>query len=344
MLRRTLLVLAIPLFSGAASAWAQGDYYHVHLFTGQPVLGRLGEITKDKVVLQVSLTTKEFPVNEIKYLQLPGEPRDLMEARNSFLDGHYDQALDWLNKIPPPALASDVVRQDVDFYRALANARLAINGVGDPRAAGTALIEFLKANPDSYHFYEANETAGDLLMAIGRYDQAPTYYGALANAPWPDYKLRAAVALGRVLVAQGKYDEAIRQFDAALATDAKGKAVEMQLLAARVGKAKCLEQLDRAKEAVDLLNAAIDQAPAENNDVFATAYNALGNAYLKLKQPQEALYAYLHVDVLYNQLPEQHAEALYHLKDLWTQMNKPDRAKEAADTLKSRYPTSPWNK
>ena len=181
-------------------------------------------------------------------------------------------------------------------------------------------------------------------MLLGRYDQAATYYGALANAPWPDYKLRAAVALGRVLQAQGKHEEAVRQFDTALNTDAKGKAVDMQLLAARVGKAKSLEELGRAKEAIDLLNTAIEQSPAENSLVYATAYNALGGAYLKLKQPEEALYAYLHVDVLYNQLPEQHAEALYHLKDLWTQLNKPDRAKDAAETLKAHYASSTWNK
>ncbi|HZZ29569.1 MAG TPA: tetratricopeptide repeat protein [Pirellulales bacterium] len=325
-------------------ARAQGDYYRVHLLSGQPAIGHLGEINKDKIVLQTSVSSKEYPVNEIKFVQLPGEPRDLLEARNAILEGHYEQAIDWLNKIPPPQLASDVVRQDVDYYRALASAHLAINGVGDVRAAGTALIDYLKANPDSYHFYEANEITGDLLMALGRYDQAPSYYNELAKAPWPDYKLRAAVALGRVLQAQGKYNEAIQQFDAALNTDAKGKAVEMQLLAARVGKAKSLEELDRTKEAVDLLTAAIEQAPAEDNLVYATAYNALGNAYLKLKQPQEALYAYLHVDLLYNQLPEQHAEALYHLKGLWTQLNKPERAKEAAETLTSRYASSPWNK
>jgi tetratricopeptide (TPR) repeat protein len=344
MVRRIVLLLTIAFFIRANSAWAQGDYYHVQLFSGQPVSGRLGEMTKDKVVLQTSTTSKEFGTNEIKYVQLPGEPRDLIEARNAVGEGHYEQAIDWLNKIPPPQLANDAVRQDADYYRALASARLAINGAGDPRAAGTALLDYLKANADSYHFYEANETAGDLLMALGRYDQAPTYYRELANAPWPDYKLRSAVELGRVLQAQGKYDEAIRQFDTALNTDTKGKAVEMQLMAARVGKAKCLEKLDRAKEAVDLLTTAIEQAPAENNQTYATAYNALGDAYLKLKQPQEALYAYLHVDVLYNQLPEQHAEALYHLKDLWTQLNKPDRAKEAAETLKSRYASSPWNK
>jgi tetratricopeptide (TPR) repeat protein len=343
MIRRILSIAIVTFFASVAAAWGQADYYRVVLFNGPPAFGRLGETSKDKIVLDTT-PPKVFPINEIKYVQFPSEPRDLTEARNAAVDGHWDQVLDWLNKIPPPQLTNDAIRQDADYYRALASARLAASGVGDARAAGTALFDFLKVNKDSYHFYEANEAAGDLLMAMGRYDQAPNYYAALASAPWPDYKMRAAVAMGNVLLAQSKYDEALRQFQSALSTDTKGKDVEMQVLGAQVGKAKCLVELDRAKDAVKLLNEAIEQAPAENNQLYAIAYNALGGAYVKMKQPEDALYAYLHVDVLYNQSPEQHAEALYHLKDLWAQLNKPDRAKQAADELKSRYPSSPWNK
>jgi tetratricopeptide (TPR) repeat protein len=344
MIHRSLCVVVIPLLLSASAAFGQSDYYRLQVFNGPPVFAKLGEITKDKIVMQTSPNPKEFPVNEVKFLQLPNEPRDLTEARNAAIDGHWDQVLEWLNKIPPPQLAGDAVRQDADYYRAVASAHLALSGSGDPRAAGTALFDYLKTNKDSYHFYEANELAGDLLMAMGRYDQAAPYYSELSSAPWPDYKMKAAVALGKVLLAQGKYDEALRQFDTALKIDPKGKPVEAQVLAAQVGKAKSLVELDRASEGIKLLTDAIEQAPAENNQLYAVAYNALGQAYLKMKQPQEALYAYLHVDVLYNQSPEQHAEALYHLKDLWNQVNKPDRAKEAADTLKTRYPNSPWNK
>jgi tetratricopeptide (TPR) repeat protein len=343
MIRRIFTVALVSLLAEASSAWGQADFYRVVLLNGTPAFGKVGEITKDKIELQTT-PTKEIPINEIKFVQFPNEPKDLTEARNAAVDGHWDQALEWLNKIPPPQLTSDVVRQDAEYYRALATARLAAVGVGDPRAAGKALLEFLKANKDSYHFYEANEAAGDLLMSMRRYEQAPTYYGELSSAPWPDYQMRAAVALGSVLVAQGKYAEALKKFDAALDTTAKGKAVELQTIAAQVGKAKCLMEMDRSKDAVRLLNDAIEQSPGENNLVYAIAYNALGGAYLKMKQPEDALYAYLHVDVLYNQSPEQHAEALYHLKDLWAQMNKPERAKEAAETLKTRYPSSTWNK
>ncbi|HEY2881368.1 MAG TPA: tetratricopeptide repeat protein [Pirellulales bacterium] len=345
MPNRLQFAFLLALLCSAAPAWAQqSEYYRVHLLSGPVIPGKLGSITKDAVTLATLPNPKEFPVNEIRYVQLPSEPRELTEARNLAFDGHYDQSLQMLDKIPPPQLANEVVKQDADFYRSFDNAKLAIAGVGDPRSAGTALIAYLKNNKDSYHYYDANEAAGDLLVAMGRYDQAPNYYKELATAPWPDFKMRAAAAQAKALAAQGKHEEAIKQFDAALAQDAKGKTAEVQAMAARIGKARSMAELGRGKEAIDMLNDALDKAPAENNLIHAQAYNALGATYLKLKQPKDALYAYLHTDLIYNQSPSEHAEALHFLKDLWTQDKKPDRAKEAADTLKQRYPTSLWNK
>ena len=340
-----LLLVAVSLWPFAsATAWAQNEYYRVHPLTGTVSIGRMGEITKDKVSLVLSGSTKEFPVNEIKYLQLPSEPRELTEARNLALDSKYDQVLAALDKIPPPALASEVIRGDVDYYRALANARLAMNHFGDARAAGTALVAFINANKNSYHFYEANETAGDLLVALGRFEQAIPYFQELASAPWPDYKMRGAVDIGKALEMQGRHEQAIGQFDIALAIEAKGQAAETQLLAAKVGKGKSLTELRRPKEALQILKETVGQTPGDQFEVLAQAYNALGAAYINLKQPKDALDAYLHVSLLYNQSPEQHAEAPFHLKDLWKQLNKPQEASQAAELLKTRYARSPWNK
>ena len=125
-----------------------------------------------------------------------------MDVRNSAIDGHYEDVLASLDKIPPPALANEMVKQDVDFYRALASARLAASGTGDATKAGSALVAFINANRNSYHFYEANEAVGDLLVTIGRYDQATPFYNTLATAPWPDYKMRRGGAGPRFAIAR----------------------------------------------------------------------------------------------------------------------------------------------
>jgi hypothetical protein len=151
MMKRVCLMLVIACSASVAAA--QTEYYRVHLLNGSIVPGRLSEITKDKVILQSTPSPKEFPVNEIKYVQIPTEPKELMEARNAAVDGHNEEVIAALDKIPPPALGKEEIKQDVDFYRALANARLAMAGAGDARAAGSALVSFINANKNSYVLY-----------------------------------------------------------------------------------------------------------------------------------------------------------------------------------------------
>ena len=52
--------------------------------------------------------------------------------------------------------------------------------------------------------------------------------------------------------------------------------------------------------------------------------------------------AFLHVDSLYFGVPEQHAEALANLSTLWKDVQKGDRAAQALEQLKERYPNSRW--
>ena len=71
---------------------------------------------------------------------------------------------------------------------------------------------------------------------------------------------------------------------------------------------------------------------------------ALGNCYEKARQNKEALFAFLHVDVLYNTVPEVHAEALAHLVPLWKAVGQEERSREARETLLQRYANSRWAK
>ena len=217
--------------------------------------------------------------------------------------------LELIDKIPPPQMASEAIRQEVDYYRAMANAHLALDGQGDPANAGKTLLTWLRANANSYHYYDANQTTGDLLMSLGRNDQATPYYNEVASAPWPEFKQRAAVALGKALQADGKHLDAIRQFDAAIAADTKAKSAEAQVAVAKIWKAKSLIELGDVKTGLQLVTEAIEKAPPDDLRLQADAYLIQGAAFTKLKHPKEALYAYLHVNDLYDQIPAQHAEA-----------------------------------
>ena len=52
---------------------------------------------------------------------------------------------------------------------------------------------------------------------------------------------------------------------------------------------------------------------ADDDKLKALAYNTLGDYYQQAKQPDEAFWNYLRVDVLFNQDREEHARALYNL-------------------------------
>jgi tetratricopeptide (TPR) repeat protein len=339
------LTITALVIAPSAVAFGQSETGKVYLFNGQTITGKFNELTRDKIVVaQPPGAPKQYAINEVKFIQIPGEPKDLMDVRQATLRGQYDHVIETIGKIPPAELKSDQVRREVDFYRALAMARMAEAGSGDPAAAGKALLAWVTANKDSHHYYDANEAAGDLLVSMQRFELAPRYYTELAAAPWPDAKMRAAIAIGRSLQAQNKHAEAVAQFDEATKIDAKGKAAETLILAARIGKAKSTVAVGKADEGVKVLNELIDAAAVDNVTALAMAYNALGDAYLKLGKPKEALFAYMHTDLLYNQTADLHAEALYHLKDLHEKDNHPERAKEVADTLKTRYASSRWNK
>jgi tetratricopeptide (TPR) repeat protein len=180
---------------------------------------------------------------------------------------------------------------------------------------------------------------GDLLVATGKFDAARQFYGQLEKSPFPDYKARAGVALGKSMVAEGKYPEALKQFEAVLALPAgKGSGADAQRLAATLGKAACLAQSGKPDDGIKLVQDVIAGADAEDAPLMAQAYVTLGNCYLKKPDSQkQALLAYLHVDVLYFSQPQAHAEALKHLAILWNELNKPERASQVQQTLKDRY-------
>ncbi|MEN6449562.1 MAG: tetratricopeptide repeat protein, partial [Thermoguttaceae bacterium] len=231
---------------------------------------------------------------------------------------------------------------------ALSAAKLALGGSRKIAEAGRMMRAFADARTKSYHYYQASEIVGDLLVAIRQYAAAGEYYARLDKAPWPDYKMRAAVASARVLLDEGKATEAIEAFDKILAVNAEGDAAPRQQKAAKVGKAAALVALKKPDDAVKLIDEVIEatdtDAKSEEAPLAARAYNVLGAAHRQAGRTQEALLAFLHVDLLYPNVPDAHAEALANLAGLWEQVHKAERASRARQTLKDQYPESPWTK
>jgi tetratricopeptide (TPR) repeat protein len=301
-------------------------------------------MTKDTVTLDMSGVARPFQVNDILRVTFVDEPGELGNARNAVQQRNYSLALQELKKLDGQPQDNRYVAADIAYYRALCVAKLAMTEGGDKPAALKALFEWVRANPNNYHFYQAAEVLGDLSVATGNYAEAAKFYGdgGLAGAPWGDYQMRGNNAVGRSLVAEKKFAEALERYDAVLSSDlSTAEAVEQKQFAT-VGKAVCLAGTGKPDEGIAMLNDIIAKNDPTDVALFARTYNALGNCYLQTNRPKDALRAFLFTDILFYADSDSHAEALYRLSKLWNDVNRSDRAVQARNTLRERYAGSIW--
>ncbi|HZN36204.1 MAG TPA: hypothetical protein VFB80_20385 [Pirellulaceae bacterium] len=346
MIRKLLLVVLVGFATfacGLPAAVAQSQFDKVFPIKGQITQGIITEMGRDKVKLDTSGLSRDFQVNEIRSITYADEPSELNSARNAAVRKSYSEALTDLKKLDGMPPTRDVIRQDVEFYKALSLAKLAMTEGGDKAAASAAMLNFAKSAPQNFHFYEAAEVMGDLAVASGNFADAVRFYGPVATAPWGDYQMRANNAIGRALAADKQFDPAIGKFDAVLASDlATAEAVHQKQLAT-VGKSVCLAETGKADQGIAALQEIIAKNDPADAALFARTYNALGRCYLKQTKPKEALQAFLHTDLLFSAEPDAHAEALFYLSTLWNDMNKTERGLAARTTLQQRYAGSVWN-
>ena len=286
--------------------------------------------------------SKEIPVNQIDVIYYSEEPASLKNAKNNILAGHDEEALNMLAHLKTDLISRKEVREDIEFYTALSSAHLAIGGTGKIADAGRLMTAFIKNSPESYHYFQACEVVGDLLAANRSFAQAEEYYAKVAKAPWPDYQMRAGVAMGHALLANGKNSEAMEAFEKVLANSADDPLSQAQHRSAILGKSAVLVAMKKNDEAIALVNSFLNSTDPEDAAGMARAYNVLGTALRQQGKTKEAVLAFLHVDLLYPTPPDAHAEALYNLARLWDDLHKTDRAARARQVLEQQYRNSPW--
>jgi tetratricopeptide (TPR) repeat protein len=347
MLFRSLKVLTAAAVLVAGPAWfAQAQSLDSVYSTkgGAPSKGTVTEaMTRDQVTLDMAGVPRQFPVNEIARIIYGDEDNSLTNARNSVVAKNYNAALEELKKLTPEVLSRVHMQQDAAFYKALCELKLAMTEGGDKAKADAAMKQFLVSSPNSYHYYEAAELVGDLALSMGKYDDAVKAYGAVSRAPFEDYQMRANNAAARALVASKNYPDALTRFQAVLDAGLTTPEAAQQKVFATIGKAQCLGETGKPDEGIKMLEEIIAKNDPADAKLFGRTYNALGACQMKAGRPKEALLAYLHTDVLFYADSEAHAESLYWLTKLWTDLNKADRATQTRNTLRERYAGSLWN-
>jgi tetratricopeptide (TPR) repeat protein len=187
--------------------------------------------------------------------------------------------------------------------------------------------------------YAAWEVMGDLAASLGKFDAAASAYGKLVNAKLPATRARGFLLQGYALLHKGGTTEALSRFEEV----ARLEGDRTQALGA-IGAAVCQARGGNADQAVEQIQKIIAENDASDVELFAKAYNALGECYELAEKNEDAILAFLHTDLLFYRDYDAHAQALFHLSKLWAEVNKPTDASKARQLLKDRYAATSWAK
>lgn len=328
------VTLAILGLIGAAGQVRAADVLK-KISTNTTINGRFTNLGKTEVTIEKTTgATETVPVNDIDWLSFDGEPTLLKTIRTQSTNGSYAAALTNLGKIDADSTSRPEVKQEILYLRAFCRAKQSMES-GDTQemsVAGKEMHAFVKDSPTSFRAYPAYEVLGDLLVALGKPEQAEIFYKELTQAPFPEYKMRGGLAIGEAQVQQKKFAVAQLSFEAVLQLAGQDKtgAGEPEKLAATLGKALCLADEGKPDDGIKLVEEVINALGPDEPALLAQAYVTLGECYLKKPDQQtQARLAFLHVDVLYPTQIKAEKQALDHLTVLWAQANKKDRAEDA---------------
>ncbi len=324
-------------------AWAQAQIDRVYRQNGVDS-GQVIAVTPLEVTISKNGVESAISVEDIESVYFAGEPDDLNSVRTAVKTGRLADAKRTLDGIDAADARRDEVAADIEFYGMLIDAQLALGGQGDLARATAAAREFAAKRRTSFHIPQVIELVGDLLLAAGDFAGARTEYAKLAKAKSDYFELRSALLVGRALQAEGKHVEALAEFDKVVASTDRGALIDPMKASASLDRAVSQAAQGQGDEAAATIGAMIAKADPEDAATLARAYNALGDCYLQAKDDQGALFAFLHVDLLYNEAADAHAKALHELVGLWRKTGKDSRAQEAAQELAEKYPGSRWAK
>ena len=314
--------------------------------TKAPVPGRVVSVTAVTVELEQGMNKppREIPVNQIQTILYDREPPDLRAAKNHVLAGRYAEALAAIERIKTEGNRPEI-EQDIEFYRARL-CRQTRPGRWRKDFRGRAADEGLRRRQQQE--LPLLRGLGDRRRPVGGRPSVCHGRGVLRPArQGPLARLQDAGGSGRRASTAGprksrRGPSGLRQGDrhrrrrrvgpgAAHAWPAWERPAH--LLAAK-----------KTEAAIKLATEVLKATDAEDVPLLAQGYNVLGTAYRQAGRTEEALLAFLHVDVLYASLPDAHAEALANLAELWEQVHKTERANHARKVLEEQYPDSPWAK
>ncbi len=310
--------------------------------------------TASKVLLAIGREEDPIEVTNIESISYDREPTEFNTIRNAIANGNYNEAATEVQRLAAaieagntPAIGGDLAKQDFDYWMVYLPAMQAIEGSAkiDLAAAANKLKDFLSKNPTHYRFYEGTEALGLLMQLVAPGDpfaSSKDYFTVLFNnKELPELQFRGKLLMARALLKNNNFQQAQPGL-VQMVAEAKptNRMMASQIAQAKIALAQATAMAGKPDDAIKMLQAVIDETPSNDYEAHARANIALGNILLQKQNKIEALLAFLKVDLVFFQYPEQRAEALARLAKLWMEIPdaKADRANDARERLQTLYP------
>ena len=326
-----------------SAAWAQTDEIQLKPAAGQ-ASGRIirGSITAEspkEIKIQVGGKSETIALDDLADIDYAGTPPAFLEAEQREKAGDVNAALESYKRAAAAAGLKPFVAQLVKFKYATA---LADAGTADAQKLNdsiSALQDFVKAYPNGRHTARALEQLLNLVRTGSDPSKMDSVLADMAKIP--GNQGRASVLKAELLAERGQADQALQLLETARSQIPKNSELE------RISKSVRVNVLVAKKDFVEAEKQArslIDSAAPNDFTALAPAYNALGDCLRAAGKPKDAMIAYLHTEILYDRVANEHARALAAITQLWRVLEKPDRAEQTLNKLASSYPRSPWLK
>ena len=180
-------------------------------------------------------------------------------------------------------------------------------------------------------------------IRLDEFTRARQTLQAIENSDYPDdVRMAARVWNGRLLVEEGRFEDAIEKLQA-LAEEFMGNQPRLAYLA-KLSEAYAWQGKENFARAEDLFQKVGLRSP--EMEMRAEAFNSRGLSLKKRGQQREALFSFLRVIVLHHSIRNEYQKALYHgaitSKEYYS--NAPRRARELGMRLAHKFPNSYWAK
>ena len=286
-----------------------------------------------KVEIKLGNNTMSIPTAEVASIVYDGHPASLENAKTKDDAGSFAEAIELYRKAVTDANGKPFIVEEAAFGQARATADIAQEDPGKVPDAIAQLEGFSRKYKDGRHVGPALEALARLQIARENYPGAEATLGQLAKLPGGED--RSASLRVKLLARKGQAAEAIAEIDKMIAANPEGSARKRDAVLA---KAEALAGLKKYGEAEALVRSVIKGAPPEDASTQAIAHNTLGDCLRAAGKPKDALFAYLHTDLLFSKDKEEHARALVQIAQIYRELKQTTRADEIIERLKQDYP------